>query len=66
MKIDMVLNYKKFEPMIEGINGLPEKYIINIARSDERGLTEIELLTVLQTAIEGIKTAVKVKERESQ
>lgn len=64
MKIDMALSYKKFEPMNEGINGLPEKYTISIARSDERGLTEIEVLTVLQTAIEGIRTSVPV-ERET-
>lgn len=54
MKIDIVLNHLKYQPHIEGVKRLPEAYTINVTRSDGGGLTQIEVLTALQTCIEGL------------
>lgn len=51
MKIDIILNHKKFQPEVEGMQFPPESYKIDITRSDGRGISKIEAQTVLQTCI---------------
>lgn len=55
MKIDIVLNHKKYQPEIEGMQFPAEQYTISITRSDGRGISKMEALTVLQTSIAGIE-----------
>ena len=45
MKIDVILNHKKFQPEVEGMQFPPESYRINITRSDGRGISKIEAQT---------------------
>lgn len=51
MKLDIILNHKKFKPEVEGIQFPPESYTVNIIRSDGRGISKIEAKTVLQICI---------------
>lgn len=55
MKIEIALNHKEYQPSLEGVQSLPEGYTINVTRSDGRGLTKTEVLTALQTCIQGLE-----------
>lgn len=46
MKIDVILNHKKFQPEVEGMQFPPESYRINITRSDGMGISKIEAQTL--------------------
>lgn len=59
MKIEVLVNMKELQPEIEGITFPAEKYTINITRSDGRGMTKMEALTVLQTSMSGLKDSVR-------
>ncbi|WFO53639.1 hypothetical protein [Aeromonas veronii] len=62
MKIDVILNHKKFQPEVEGMQFPPESYRINITRSDGMGISKIEAQTVLQTCIQGFEEGATVEE----
>ena len=58
----IILNHKKFQPEVEGMQFPPESYRINITRSDGRGISKIEAQTVLQTCIQGFEEGTTVEE----
>lgn len=55
MKIDVILNHKQCQPEIEGVRTLPENYTITVTRSDGCGISRPEVMTVLETCLDGLE-----------
>lgn len=51
MKLDVILDYKRPQPHLEGVQELPSGYTIRIERSDGQGMVLAEALTAMQTCI---------------
>jgi hypothetical protein len=48
MNIGLTLEYKEFDSKAEGANFIADEYKIKVERTDQRGLTEVEVRTVLE------------------
>lgn len=59
MKIDVIVDHKKYQPEVEGLQYPPDSYVINITRSDGRGISKMEALTAMNTAVEGLQDSIR-------